>query len=102
MYYLSTYNYNHFYEAAKLKVDPMSDKYPSLSPYVYCANNPVKLVDPNGEEVGPIWPKRGVNTYSWKVKAGAGDGYGVAYSIMGGISLDRHGKLIGWLKIINI
>ena len=32
-------------------VDPMSDKYPSLSPYVYCANNPVKLVDPNGEEI---------------------------------------------------
>ena len=31
--------------------DPMSDKYPSLSPYVYCADNPVKLVDPNGEEV---------------------------------------------------
>ena len=33
-----------------LSVDPMSDKYPSLSPYVYCADNPVKLVDPNGEE----------------------------------------------------
>ena len=33
-----------------LSVDPMSDKYPSLSPYVYCANNPIKLVDPNGEE----------------------------------------------------
>ena len=32
-----------------LSVDPMSDKYASLSPYVYCANNPVKLVDPNGE-----------------------------------------------------
>ena len=75
-----------------LSVDPMSDKYPSLSPYVYCADNPIKLVDPNGEEVGLFWPKRGVNTYSWKVKAGAGDGYGVAYSIMGGISLDRHGK----------
>ena len=29
-------------------VDPMSDKYPSLSPYAYCANNPVILVDPNG------------------------------------------------------
>ena len=35
-----------------LSVDPMSDKYPSLSPYVYCADNPVKLVDPNGEEIG--------------------------------------------------
>ena len=34
-----------------LSVDPMSDKYASLSPYVYCANNPIKLVDPNGEEV---------------------------------------------------
>ena len=33
-----------------LSVDPMSDKYASLSPYVYCADNPVKLVDPNGEE----------------------------------------------------
>ena len=27
----------------------MSDKYPSLSPYVYCADNPVRVVDPNGE-----------------------------------------------------
>ena len=31
-----------------LSVDPMSDKYASLSPYVYCANNPVKLTDPDG------------------------------------------------------
>jgi len=31
-----------------LSVDPMSDKYSSLSPYCYTADNPVVLVDPNG------------------------------------------------------
>ena len=31
-----------------LSVDPMSDKYPSLSPYNYCAWNPMKIVDPDG------------------------------------------------------
>ena len=35
-----------------LSVDPMAAKYPSLSPYTYCADNPVKLVDPDGEEIG--------------------------------------------------
>ncbi len=34
-----------------LSVDPMADKYPSISPYAYCAWNPVKLVDPDGREV---------------------------------------------------
>ena len=44
-----------------LSVDPQADKYPSLSPYTYCANNPVKLVDPNGEEIGEPPLKRIVN-----------------------------------------
>ena len=34
-----------------LSVDPMADKYPSLSPYVYCANNPIKLKDPDGRKI---------------------------------------------------
>ena len=33
-----------------LSVDPMADKYPSISPYAYCAWNPVKLVDPDGNQ----------------------------------------------------
>ena len=31
-----------------LSVDPMADKYPSLSPYAYCGWNPIRLVDPDG------------------------------------------------------
>jgi len=34
-----------------LSVDPMADKYPGISPYAYCAWNPVKLVDPDGRDV---------------------------------------------------
>ena len=34
-----------------LSVDPMADKYPNLSPYAYCAWNPIRLVDPDGEKI---------------------------------------------------
>ena len=37
-----------------LSVDPMADKYPSISPYAYCAWNPVKLVDPDGKDVWEV------------------------------------------------
>ena len=36
-----------------LSVDPMADKYPGISPYAYCTWNPVKPVDPDGNEMLP-------------------------------------------------
>ena len=39
---------DHFLMTMWLSVDPLADKYPGISPYAYCAWNPVKLVDPNG------------------------------------------------------
>lgn len=60
---------DHDLMAMWLSVDPMADKYPSISPYAYCAwtrltgghehrlikfnaaNNPVKLVDPDGRDI---------------------------------------------------
>ncbi len=32
-------------------MDPLAEKYPSLSPFVYCGNNPIIFFDPNGMEV---------------------------------------------------
>ena len=34
-----------------LSVDPLADKYPHLSPYAYCADNPVKYIDPDGKKI---------------------------------------------------
>ena len=31
-----------------LSVDPLADKYPNISPYAYCAWNPIKYTDPDG------------------------------------------------------
>ena len=34
-----------------ISIDPMCEKYYSISPYVYCMNNPVRYVDPNGMDI---------------------------------------------------
>lgn len=35
-------------------MDPMAEKYYSVSPYAYCMNNPVKNIDPDGKQVVPV------------------------------------------------
>ena len=42
-----------------LSVDPMIDKYPSISPYAYCAWNPIKLIDPDGMEIDDYYNLKG-------------------------------------------
>ena len=55
-----------------LSVDPMSDKYPSMSPYTYCANNPIILVDPDGRKFDDVVDKAFVkwihSCYDSKIK----------------------------------
>ena len=53
-----------------LSVDPMSDKYPSMSPYNYCAWNPAMLVDPDGNEIGDFYNLKG----EWIGMDGINDG----------------------------
>ena len=51
-----------------LSPNPLSDKYPEISPYAYCGWNPVKYIDPNGK---------------WLAVTGSDD-TGTSYAIIGG------------------
>ena len=35
--------------------DPLAEKYYPLSPYLYCAGNPINFVDPDGKAIDIIW-----------------------------------------------
>ena len=85
-----------------LSVDPMSDKYPSMSPYNYCANNPIILVDPDGRELEPIvgldGELLGCTKEGWKGipivmdKKDYKDGMSKDQALEKGTSLDEYGK----------
>jgi len=36
-----------------ISADPLGEKYPNVSSYVYCVNNPVKFIDPDGKKILP-------------------------------------------------
>ena len=46
-------------------VDALTEKYPSMGGYVYCAGNPVKLVDPDGND----WVESENGNIYWNDKA---------------------------------
>ncbi|MFV0501498.1 MAG: RHS repeat-associated core domain-containing protein, partial [Bacteroidales bacterium] len=57
------YGARYYYDWASiwLSVDPMSDKYPHVTNYIYCSNNPVMVVDPDGMDEWEVNQKGEVN-----------------------------------------
>ena len=53
-------------------VDPKAEKYYSISPYAYCGNNPIRLVDVNGKEWGIIVNANGTMTITLNTTISSG------------------------------
>ncbi|MDR1348093.1 MAG: hypothetical protein LBJ63_06680, partial [Prevotellaceae bacterium] len=52
-----------------LGVDPMWEKYPGISSYAYCLNNPVIFIDPDGNDPVPAAPRNFIGKphyYLWR------------------------------------
>lgn len=45
------------------QIDPMCEKYYSVSPYAYCMGNPVRYIDPDGRDVAILIAKDGAMGY---------------------------------------
>ena len=51
-----------------MSVDPMAEKYYPMSPYGYCAGNPINIIDPQGLATNPVYDSNG--TYRGNTKEG--------------------------------
>ncbi len=51
-----------------LSLDPLTEKYPSISPYAYCAGNPVRYIDPTGKVAVTIDNKFNILNIDYNVK----------------------------------
>ena len=71
--------------------DPLAEKYHSISPYAYCAGNPINLVDPNGARIDDYYSKL-------NGKYLGSDMYGKASRL---ISEDEYNSITGGKQIIG-
>ena len=88
-----------------LSVDPMKDKYPSMSPYNYCAWDPVKLVDPDGREfcLNDDIVIKGANNSSVTIKTNIVDvSINIDYDFGGNYVLEGEEVLSAALDLVGI
>ncbi|WP_162902971.1 RHS repeat-associated core domain-containing protein [Taibaiella koreensis] len=78
-----------------LQIDPLAAKYPSISPYAYCANNPILFVDPDGAELIFHGDAADVNATVQRMQSAVGGSYTVAPNSSGSIVMTPNASFSG-------
>ena len=86
-----------------LSVDPFFAKYPTLSPYAYVANNPIKYIDPNGKEIVIRGSDGKTITYSQSMNYDGNDKFiGEVVNQLNNIySVEQGGKVLDYMVSDN-
>jgi RHS repeat-associated protein len=87
-------------------IDPLCEKYPHLSPYAYCGNDPVNFVDPDGKDYFVIVDEKKKTktiTANYYAMSEDMDALNYALSFWNGLSYDIDGYKVGFdLKAIEV
>ncbi len=83
-----------------ISIDPMAMKYPGLTPFHYCSNNPVNRIDPSGENDKSAMLEAGIKTVGGGLTYAAGwalqiKGVGVTIVSVDGFSALGVGLVVG-------
>lgn len=83
-------------------VDPLAEKYPSMSPYNYTLNNPIKYIDPTGMEIDLPGEKKAQDAYVKMLHDNTGNNYEIKDNKLTftGVDKDFTGKKSGTLSDI--
>jgi hypothetical protein len=76
-------------------VDPLAEKYYSISPYAFCANNPILYVDPNGAELVLSGAVNDVNAAIARIQNSVGGSYTVAPNSNGSLVMTPNASFTG-------
>ena len=68
-------------------MDPLAEKYYSISPYVYCANNPIRYVDLRGDSLTLVGDASGIQETSSTYNSGLGGFYTTSADATGKMSI---------------